>query len=317
MGRASSAKKVARAAGLGGSRAYGARPPYLYYFAVLVLVVLGVVGIWNSREYANAKVNQQGSGAPTVGQSPPWYEGFAVDICGKLQPPFSSTKDPYGITTTGRGIITISPTVRSAAGHNATLGKFAESVGMTLNASELQVPGGKLYQTGDTCEGKPGSVYVMVWTSPTAPQPDGVLQSKKEIDLAKGYEDTCNPDCDSGVLLENDQLVTIAFVPTAKKGEVPKILEPPPSVVSALTKQVAAAATTTLPTTSTSVPTRTTLRKPATTQPTATVPATSQPATVSKGASKTAKKVTRRAEATTPAKATRASAGGAPARKKK
>jgi hypothetical protein len=251
MGRASSAKKVARAAGLGGSRAYGARPPYMYYLALVVLVALGVIGVWNSRQYANAKVNSQGAGAPKVGQSPPWYEGFAVDICGKLQPPFVSTKDPYGITTRGGGIITISPTVKSAAGHNATLGKFASSVGMTLNASEVELPGGKLYVAGQSCEGKPGSVYVMVWTSPTAPQPDGVLQTKKEVDVAKGYEDTCNPDCNSGVLLENDQLVTIAFLPTAKKGQTPHILQPPQSVISALTKQVAAAATTTLPTTAT------------------------------------------------------------------
>jgi hypothetical protein len=132
---------------------------------------------------------------------------------------------------------------------------------MTLNASEVEVPGGKLYQAGETCEGKPGSVYVMVWTSPAAPQSDGVLQTKKEIDVAKGYEDTCNPDCNSGVLLENDQLVTVAFL---QKGATPNVLQPPQSVISALTKQVAAAATTTLPTTATSTPTTATTAKPAT-----------------------------------------------------
>jgi hypothetical protein len=244
MGKASSAKKVARAAGMGGSRAYGARPPYMYYFAVVVLVLLGVIGVWNSREYANNKVNQQGNGAPKVGQSPPWYEGFAVDVCGKLLPPIKTDRDPYGITTNGEGIITISPTVKSAAGHNATLGKFATSIGLLLNASELQVPGGKLYQAGDTCEGKSGSVYVMVWTSPQAPQSDGILQTKKVANM-----DTCNPDCNSGVLLKNNELVTVAFLPTAKKGETPDVLQPPPSVISKLTSLVASAATTTVPTT--------------------------------------------------------------------
>jgi|GEM_PF-1405258 len=301
MGRASSAKKVARAAGLGGSRAYGARPPYMYYFAVFVLIVLGVIGVWNSREFANAKVNKQGAGAPTVGQSPPWYEGFAVEACGKLLPAFTSTKDPYGITTRGGGIITISPTQKSAAGHNATLGKFASAVGMTLNASELEVPGGKLYQAGETCEGKPGSVYVMVWTSPTAPQSDGVLQAHKRIDVAKGYEDTCNPDCNSGVLLENDQLVTIAFMPTAKPGQTPDILQPPQSVVSALTKQVAAAATTTLPTTSTSAP------KTATTKTATTKAGTTSTGTTATTAPKTtATRKTATTTATTAPKATTA-----------
>ena len=249
MGKASSAKKVARAAGLGGSRAYGARPPYMYYFAVLVLIVLGVVGVWSSRDYANNKINGQGNAAPKVGQSPPWYEGFAVDACGKLLPPIKTDKDPYGITTDGDGIISISPTTKSAAGANATIGKFASSVGMTLNAAEIELPGGHLYQRGDTCEGKAGNVYVMVWTSPEAPQQDGVLQTKKAYDPSKGNEDTCNPDCNSGVRLENDQLITVAFLPAPPKGKTPSVLQPPASVISKLVATVAAAATTTVPTT--------------------------------------------------------------------
>jgi len=245
MGKASSAKKVARAAGLGGSRAYGSRPPWAYYFAILVLVVLGIVGIYNSREYQNAKIDSQGNVAPKVGVSPPWYEGFAVDACGKLLPPIKTNKDPYGITTSGNGVIEIAPTVKSAAGHNATLGKFASSIGMTLNAAEFQVPGGKLYLAGDKCEGKPGRVYVMTWSSPQAPQSDGVLQSKDKINLATGYEDTCSPDCDSGVLLENDQLMTLAFLPAPPKHKALVVLQPPQSVISEVTKLVASAATTT------------------------------------------------------------------------
>ena len=31
---------------------------------------------------------------------------------------------------------------------------------MNLNAAELKVPGGKLCHDGDTCQGKPGHVYV-------------------------------------------------------------------------------------------------------------------------------------------------------------
>ena len=306
MGKASSAKKVARAAGLGGSRAYGARPPYVYYFAVLVLVVLGIIGVYNSREYANNKINAQGTGAPKVGQSPPWYEGYAVDICGKLLPPITSNKDPYGITTKGGGIISISPTVKSAAGHNATLGKFANAIGMTLNASEIQVPGGRLYQRGANCQGKPGNVYVMVWTSPQAPQSDGVLQDKKKIDVVKGYVDTCSPDCVSGVLLQNNQLLTIAFLPAPPKGKTPSVLQPPQSVISTLTKTVAAAATTTVPATAPVTPTPTTAKtsKSATTVTTskgATTTATTSKAATSKGTSKvsTSKASTSKATATT------------------
>ena len=103
MGKASSSEKVARAAGIGGSRAYGSRPPWMYYAAVLALLLLGVVGVYNSREFRTNKINGQGNTAPAVGMSSPWYEGYAVDICGKLLPSIKTNKDPSGITTKGDG----------------------------------------------------------------------------------------------------------------------------------------------------------------------------------------------------------------------
>jgi hypothetical protein len=254
MGKASSNKKVARAAGLGGSRAYAGRPAYGYYLAVGVLLVLGVVGVYNATQYRDNKVNQQGNTAPVVGQNPPWYQGYAVDACGKLLPNIETDKDPYGITTKGDGVIYISPTVKAAAGHNATLGKFATSIGMTLNAAQLQVPGGKLYQDGDTCDGKAGHVYVMTWSSPQEPASDGALQT------SKSSTNTCNPDCNSGVLLANNTLATMAFLPAPPKGETLTgctaptkgtacILEPAASVTAKLTTLEATSATTTTTTT--------------------------------------------------------------------
>ena len=104
---------------------------------------------------------------------------------------------------------------------------------MTLNAGELQVPGSHLYTNGDTCEGKPGHVYVMTWSSPQEPAADGVLQNGQS-----SGQDTCNPDCDEGVLLENDQLVTIAFLPAAPNNGTLSVLQPSSSVVSRLTTLV-------------------------------------------------------------------------------
>jgi hypothetical protein len=250
MGKASSSKKVARAAGLGGGRAYAKRPAWGYYFGVLVLLILGVLGVYNSREYRDAAINKQGSTAPTVHQKPPWYEGYAIDECGKILPPIKTTKDPYGITTKD-GVISVSPTVKAAAGRNATLGKFASSIGMQLNAGEIETPGGRLWQDGATCEGKAGHVYVMTWASPAELPQNGVLQNAKGLPSsagvpnAQGLEDTCDPDCDSGVLLENDQLVTIAFLPAPKKGSTPVIPQPSAAIVSTLNSQVSSGGTTT------------------------------------------------------------------------
>jgi cell division septation protein DedD len=262
MGKASSSKKVARAAGLGGSRAYSARPAWGYYFAIALLVVLGLVGVYNSRELLDAKTNQNGAGKPAVHQSPPWFEGFAVDACGKLLPPIKTSPNPNGLYTKGDGVIYISPKTKASAGKNATLGRFASSIGMTLNAGALEVPGGHLYTNGDSCEGKPGHVYVMTWSSPAAPASDGVLQNKDETSSTSGLEDTCNPDCDGGVLLENDQLVTVAFLPAPPKHQSLSVLQPPPSVIGKLTDLISTGGTTT---TSTPIATTPTTQKGATT----------------------------------------------------
>jgi hypothetical protein len=248
MGKASSSKKVARAAGLGGGRTYG-RPNYTYYLGLAVLIVLGFLGVYNATQYRDTQVNAAGTSAPTVGQSPPWYQGYAVEACGKLLAYVPTNKDPYGITTKQAGIITISPTVKAAAGHNATLGKFASSIGMTLNAAQLQLPGGHLYQDGQTCNGKPGHVYVMTWSTPQEPAADGVLQNSKSAD------NSCNPDCNSGALLRNNWLVTMAFLPAPAKDQTLTVLQPPASVISKLTTLVAAAANTTTTAAGATVPT--------------------------------------------------------------
>jgi hypothetical protein len=204
-----------------------------------------VIGVYNSREYLDGKVAQGGGGKPSVNMTTPWFEGYAVDECGTLLPPVKTAKNPNGITTKGNGIIYINPKNKSSAGKNATLAKFASAAGITLNAGELQVPGSRLYTNDDTCDGKQGHVYVMVWTDPSAPAADGVLQDKKQTNVSAGEEDTCNPDCDSGVLLENDQLVTIAFLPAPAKGKTLSVLQPPPAVVAKLTNLISTGGTTT------------------------------------------------------------------------
>ncbi len=228
MGKASSSKKVARAAGIGGGRASRGRRPWGYYAMVAVIVILGLLGTWVSRNHRLAQINNRGNSAPTVGTT--WYEGYGVYECGTWAKAISHAKDPQGITTgNGDGIIHIHPTVKAAAGKNATLGKFAGAVGMKLNAAELQVPGGKLYTDGATCEGKPGHVYV------------------KQFDYVGDNVGTLETVTPTDVPLSDGALVTIAFVPASDKGKIP----PPPAYVQTnLTKLSASTSpTTTTPTT--------------------------------------------------------------------
>lgn len=231
MGKASSNKKVARAAGIGGGRTNRSRTPWTYYGAILLVLVLGVAGTWVSRNQHLHKVSAAGTGAPTVGVNPPWYEAYGVYECGRFVPAIKTVShSKSGIETTIKGIIKIQPTAKAYAGKNATLGVFASTMGMKLNAAEVQVPGGHLYQDGDTCQGKTGELFVKTFPDYT----DTV-----------GTISTQDP---RSILLASGTMVTIAFVPKADKSKIP----PPPSyAIDALKKQLSATTTTTSSTTST------------------------------------------------------------------
>ncbi|MGH9056507.1 MAG: hypothetical protein ACRDYY_11700 [Acidimicrobiales bacterium] len=213
---------MARAAGIGGGHANRrVRTPWTYFGVIVLIVALGVVGTVTARNRRLSQINGQGNTAPTVGTV--WNEGYAVYECGKFAPAISHAKDPQGITTgNGDGIIHIHPTVKAAAGKNATLGKFASAVGMTLNAAALQVPGGKLYQEGDKCNGTPGHVYV------------------KQFAYIHDKTGTLLQQDPRTILLSDQSLLTIAFVPASEKDKIP----PPPSYVAANLQKLSAQSTT-------------------------------------------------------------------------
>lgn len=235
MGKASSSKKVARVAGTGGGRTARSNTPWAFVAVLALVVVLGVAGTVTSRfryeRQLASKTSANAKAAPTVGGTP-WNEGYVVDICGHLIAPIKAPVTKSGISTDGNGVIHIAPKVASAAGKNATLGVFASSVGMTLSATQLGVPGAKVYTNGDLCSGKAGTVYVKQY--PYAGDPVGTLAR-------------ANP---TGILLADDSLVTLAFVPSSQSSKIPA---PPASVQAALKSAVAAASptTTTAPTTTT------------------------------------------------------------------
>ncbi len=252
MGKASSSKKVARAASIGGARSRHRRTPWGYYGVIALILILGVVGTVASRDRRLNQISNAGNTAPTVGTT--WNEGYAIYACGKFLPPISTkSPDPQGITTRQPGIINIHPTTKAAAGKNATLGKFASAVGMTLNAAELKVPGGGLYQDGNTCEGKPGHIYIkqFAYIGDTV----GQLYNGAKNQLPK-----LDP---RSVPLQDQALLTIAFVPAQDASKIPP---PPKSVTDALSKLSASSTST-----STTLPTSTsTTTKPATPTPSTT-----------------------------------------------
>ena len=162
MGKASSNKKVARAAGTGGGRtARGARP-WGWYGAMSAVVVVGSLTIFTSRNDRQAASNPLKSEKPR----PPaqnkgfpgdhWHAAYGIYVCGQFVPAIQSDRDPSGIHTHGDGIIHIHPFTRAVSGRNATLGVFADTVGLEVGKDFVEVPGGTRYENGDTCEGQDG-----------------------------------------------------------------------------------------------------------------------------------------------------------------
>ena len=206
MGKASSNKKVARAASTGGGRtARGARP-WGWYGAMSVVVLLGsllIVTSRNERQAASNPLKSEKPRPPAPNKNFPgdhWHAAYGVYICDDFVPAIQSDRDPNGIHTHNDGVIHIHPFTRAVSGRNATFGVFADAVELKVSDGSVQVPGGTRYQNGDTCEGQKGKGRLKVYLN--------------------GNERTGDP---RKIRLRDRDLLVIAFAPSG--ADVPK--EPP------------------------------------------------------------------------------------------
>ena len=199
MGRASSSKKVARAASTGGGRTARGSRPLGWYAAIVVVTLLGIAGIVFSRAEYRQEIAAGTDGTPPIANQDHWHAAYGIYACDEFLPPLTDERDPKGIHSHADGIIHIHPFVRSAAGRNATLEVFADAIGLELEDDRIEVPGGKTYESGDDCDGK-----------------DGIVQVKVNDEIVT--EEIAN------IKLNDGDLVTIALAP--KGAELP---EPPSS----------------------------------------------------------------------------------------
>jgi len=170
MGKASSNKKVARAASTGGGRTARGKRPYGWYSALTVLCVLGVFLVAFSRHQQQAAAAVHPRGADH------WHMAYAIDLCGTIEPPLAqntnlSSSPAPGIHTHGDGLIHEEPYVSGLsvdAGNHATVAQFAADYpGFKLTSSEIQIPGQTLRKNGDKCNGKPAEVRIRFWPKAT------------------------------------------------------------------------------------------------------------------------------------------------------
>jgi hypothetical protein len=259
MGKASSAKKVSRAARTGGGRTRRGTTSWVWPGLMAAVVVLGSAGIVYSRDQRQPD-NSRPIAAVAGKAGDHWHAAIGFYICGSFVPDLPEGDDPLGIHGHGDGVVHIHPFGASSAGKRAILGIYLKTVGATITDTKIDLPAQDAKKNGDKCENGPGTVQTKVWDTRAATDQGRIVAGDP-----------------SKIRPQNGQLITIAFVPAGT--DIPK----PPSEanldrLSDVGTQPTASTTTTLDPNASSTSTSTTdPNASTTTTPASSTTSTSRP----------------------------------------
>jgi hypothetical protein len=213
MGKASSAKKVARAARAGGSRRPGQRRALGFPILLAAIVMSGTLLILFARSNREANAAPRSQANEVFDH---WHAAYGVYDCSEFIFADEGTAltdqsgDPLGIHTHGDGVIHIHPFTDAAGGRNARLRLFFQDVGIDASDSEWTFPDGTTWdESTKTCGEEPGQIVVAKWNDAQAAA-DG--ERPNEI-ITEDFGD---------IRFRNDrEYYTFAFVPESLLDEIP------------------------------------------------------------------------------------------------
>jgi hypothetical protein len=205
MGKASSNKKVARAAHTGGGRTARGRRPWLYYGAIALAVLVGVGLVYKSRD---DRIQELAAGTeipprladPSKNQPfDHWHEAYGFYLCDHWAKDLPDNAIKGGIHTHADGLIHVEPQTVDDAGPNATVGRFLDLADVTVTETEIKdIPGEKTYKNGDKCGDKEGEVQVYVNEKLRAGDPNKIkITNDGHLVMAFVPKDTKIPDLPS------------------------------------------------------------------------------------------------------------------------
>lgn len=119
MGKASSSKKVARAARAGGRVSSGQPRSLLFPGVLTLIVVLGLALVVYAR---NDRLQDDLGGVPQLEDH--IHQALAINVCGEFKPDVPEFESTVGIHTHGDGVIHIHPFSQLGVGANATLERY-------------------------------------------------------------------------------------------------------------------------------------------------------------------------------------------------
>jgi hypothetical protein len=214
VGKASSAKKIAKMAEKGRGKKVRFQGGTVFPAVVALVVVLGVllIGYSRSSSYSNAP-------GPRASNSDHFHIAYGIYQCNAWAPNLTGTAEDaahplynnYGVHSHDDGVIHYHPRTGASSGRNAKLKRLLEVYNATLTNDKLTLPadqGGLVLEEGVTkcdVDGKQvdGELKVVVWNDAKKPEDKTILAANMS----------------DARIIRNGMAITIAFVP--KDTEVP------------------------------------------------------------------------------------------------
>jgi len=157
MGKASSSKKVARAARAGGRSAANKQRNLLFPGVIGGIMILGIALVG----FAANDRKSEDDVPPALGDH--WHAAVGIYICDEFQPNTPEFENDIGIHTHGDGVIHIHPFTANGAGEKATLGAYLEGAGIQLSDDELKI-GDESWKEGEQkCGDEDAELVVAQW----------------------------------------------------------------------------------------------------------------------------------------------------------
>lgn len=177
MGKASSNKKVARAARAAGRP--GAKKSYAWPMAITGVVLVGVLLIFLS--FGGGDDNE---GGIKVGDH--WHAAYGIYNCDTYLGPLADQRgDEFGIHTHQDYLMHMHPVSSRVTGDGATIGVFATETGMELSDDSLTAAGIDV-ENGDECGGEEGSLKLLTWENGSQAEPTVITEDLEDYVPADG-----------------------------------------------------------------------------------------------------------------------------------
>jgi len=203
VGKASSSKKVQRAAkAAASSRGASESREIGFPLVVALVVILGMGLVFVARDTRDPLL------APRAGDDH-WHAAYTIYNCGDEVAEYQSVSDPDGIHSHQDGLIHIHPFNSSSSGEDAQLGVFLEAMSGTITQDSITGPDFADLNAAAGCNGEPAVIKVARY------------QVDPELELVAVYD----RDFETVQFLQDREAFSIALVPA---GEDP----PPPGAGS-------------------------------------------------------------------------------------